>query len=264
MHGDVRGNRADVGVLFVDLLFALVVVELLEPMRAPGRIAPEGWWQLGLTLALTLLSWIGYHLSLSRANEPIHVDAPPFVHLVLDVAMVAAYWLCAVSFERTDSDYSWASIGSPSAVPEAIFVTSAFLLYVAWDWTARWIKGPWARNVRKRIESNMRTPYGDEIQVWRSIDLERWKKRTIPTYVCLFASGVLLVAAVLTQIHSHDPVATRRWVIGLDIGLIAVVVGFRAGKEMASYPSRVNKVLAFGCIFGWYWALGTPAILTMV
>jgi hypothetical protein len=153
-----RADRGDVGVLFVDLLFALVVVELLEPLRRPQEIAAEGWAQLGLTLALTMLSWIGYHLSVGRIDEPVRIDSPTFVHLVLDVAMVAAYWLCAVSFERVGAVYSWAKVPNPSAVPEALFIAIAFVLYVAWDWTARWIHGPWARLVNARRAAGPERP----------------------------------------------------------------------------------------------------------
>jgi len=56
-----------IGIDLVDLLFALVVFELLAPLREPGEVVLAGWWHLAVALTLTLLSW----MATTPALEPL-------------------------------------------------------------------------------------------------------------------------------------------------------------------------------------------------
>lgn len=255
-------DRGDVGVLFIDLLFALVVVELLEPLRDPADLLLEGWLHLSLAFTLTLLSWIGYHLSVSRIDEQVRIDSPQFVHLLLDVLMVVAYWLSAISYESSERTHSWWFFPRPSAVPEAALVTFAFALYVAWDLVARWIHGSWAERVNRRRIS-MRTPYAADLEVWNAEERRRWRRRAIPTRVCLLAVGFVLAIAILTQEVWTGDASLRMWVVGLDVSLYAAVIGFRTSKEWRSYPTRLNRWLSLICLAAFISGIGVPLIVAI-
>jgi hypothetical protein len=268
-------DRGDVGVLFVDLLFALVVVELLEPLRNPADVLAAGGVQLVLAFILTLLSWIGYHLSVSRLDGPVRIDSPSFIHLLSDVLMVALYWLTAVSYERAVDgrplDHSWWIFPNPSPVPEAMFVAGAFALYVVWDRLSGYIHTTWADKVNAELEQARfaklagasdvrRARYSEPQRRWPDEEIARWKSRNRPTNRCFLITVGVLAVAVLVQEAGPWASTAERWTIGIDVALIGVVVSFRTWKEWRAYRTRLARWLTIACWSLAVAALAVPAI----
>ena len=66
-------DEEKVGITFVDLLFALVVGEILTPLQRWWTIPATGWSHLAVALVLAVASWIGYHTSANRPRYSIKI-----------------------------------------------------------------------------------------------------------------------------------------------------------------------------------------------
>jgi hypothetical protein len=141
LTGTPDPDPGKVGISFVDVLFALVVGEVLSPLRRWWTIPGPGWSHLVLAAVLVLTSWIGYHNSTNRPKYEIAFVNLPLWQFVLDISMVIAYWFTATSAELPEHSPVM-DLPAPrgSAVPEAILVAVCFLLYVLWDEVGRQIK----------------------------------------------------------------------------------------------------------------------------
>lgn len=194
-------DSASVGITFVDVLFALVIGEILTPLRHYHDLPGYGVTHLGVAAVLTLTSWVGYHNSHNRPQYLIRFVNKPLAQFVLDILMVLAYWLAAVSAEIPEDGRAL----HPSANPEAGVVLAAFCLYVLWDIVAREIR----RDERYRARPVSRDVPG----------------RRNATYVGFL---IALVIAAVVEVSHPD---TSGAVYVVDIALIVLLVGYRLLKE---------------------------------
>src|SRR4051794_32415538 len=111
--GSVDESR--IGITFVDVLFALVIGEILGPLRTYWTIPQAGWSHLAVALTLTLGSWVGYHSSANRPQYMISFFNWPTFQFLLDIGMVMTYWIAATSVETKGAI-------TYSALPESICV----------------------------------------------------------------------------------------------------------------------------------------------
>jgi hypothetical protein len=254
------------GELFVDILFALVVGLMLEPLRNPKEVTLEGGFHIAVAFVMTMLSWLGYHASTSRLDPAIripqihrfnkwreYIDPPPgienkgrnlpFLHFVLDVSMVVVYWLTAVSFDRAfprdgEAARFWRYRDDPSAFHEALFVLAAFGLYVLWDGISLMAaKNEIARLARVKVADLSQEDADKHAKLKEEADntLVRRQRRKHPTRRCTAAVGGLFVLACFAS--------DRWWVIGIDVSLIGVLITYRYWKELVG-PGRLAQSVA--------------------
>lgn len=191
------------GVDFVDILFALVVAEILTPLRHPKEILSVGYAHLGVAAVLTLASWVGYHHSSNRADRKFRLLPNDRVMwlFVLDIAMVVLYWLAAAQAEVLDHEARF--VPTASARPESWIVVASFVLYALWDALSAWEKAG-DRRVLTRLTSR------------------RWL-----TISCLVIG--LAIAIVVELVDPTHGVA----IVAADTVLVALLLGYRVAKELA-------------------------------
>lgn len=234
MAEDTDGQADQTGTLFVDILFALVVAEILTPLKTPEYITGPGGAHLVVAFTLTILSWVGYHNSKSRADARIRFPTSTkldrlkrhphnnweyfaFKQFVLDVLMVIVYWLAAITFES--SAYStrrshWFWPTGASAVPEALAVSASFVLYAVWDFIGR-------QEVRRRLD---RAVTEDEATAALRRTQVRRERRRWPTLKCGASALALLLVAF---VWSDTP-----GVYVVDGLLVVILVLYRYRKEV--------------------------------
>jgi hypothetical protein len=144
----------EVGINFIDILFALVVGEALLALNRSLHMPAAGIAHLVFAAVLTITSWIGYHRSAHRYIGAITFDLrkpAELVHLAkfsLDIALVVLYW---VAVQTTEWGFS-ARGQSPSWRSTTSIAVSVFGIYVIWDFLA-WRglgsgRGSWASSRR--------------------------------------------------------------------------------------------------------------------
>lgn len=204
-------DEEKVGITFVDVLFALVVGEILSPLRRWWTIPSLGWTHLAVALVLTLGSWIGYHMSANRPRYSIRLVNWPFAQFVLDIAMVITYWIVAVTVPVPQYLPFLGDAPPPAAtaLPEAILVFIAFVLYVMWD----------------RVGHIMQNAPAFPSVVEKPYDPARRKTTVI---FALVSAGIAVLAGVVDHCWG-DPWS---WVLTIDILLIADLVLYRTAKEL--------------------------------
>ena len=199
-----------VGITFVDVLFALVVAEILSPLRRYWTLPGTAFSHLAVALVLTVGSWIGYHLSANRPQYAPNFFNLPLLQILLDVAMVIVYWMTATTTPLPEH-FALLDLPAPkaSALPESILVSAAFILYVFWD------------QVAKEIQ---RRPYYPRI-VQKPYD----PGRRMITFIfwLLTLPAVALAWYADRRWHNH-----WAWVVAIDVGLIALLILYRAAKEV--------------------------------
>jgi len=215
-------DPSHVGLGFVDVLFALVVGQILAPLSEWSKISQVGWTHLGVGLVLTLTSWIGYHSSRNGPRFQIRFPNLPLLTFALDVLMVIAY-----SLTVTTADLGLGKHQAITALPEALLVTVSFLLYVAWD----------AANQRINASSAYETAYKTAVKKkvlledqWPTTphDKAKSRRRRVVTLVFLPLVSAVLLVDLLVQIGGT---VTTAWVMGIDCALIVLLILFRIFKE---------------------------------
>ncbi|WP_165797865.1 hypothetical protein [Mycolicibacter virginiensis] len=197
-------DKARAGLSFIEVLFALVVARVLDPFAHYMSIPAAGFSHLGVALVLTVTSWIGYHNSWNRPRYFIRFANLPLWQFFIDVLLVAAYWFCAVSAEGTGTDLG----REISARPESVCVAISFVLYCFWDWVGYGIR---------RSALYPKSPPRNDVPRRRHV-----------TYICTtIAIGIAGMVCLI------DPTCDCV-VVGIDLALIALILGFRFAKEAPS------------------------------
>ena len=116
---------------FVDILFALVVGQILDVMSSWNAMSANDRAHLVFVFVLTLGSWVGYHSSVNRESGEVSFDLWDAVarialgKLTIDITLVVAYWLAARNL----------IVGSaaPSVRGSLAAAAVTLVLYVFWD-----------------------------------------------------------------------------------------------------------------------------------
>lgn len=194
-------DETRVGLSFIEVLFALVVARVLDPLADFSSIPGAGLSHLAVGFVLAVTSWIGYHNSWNRPRYFIRFANLPLWQFVIDVALVITYWFCVVSAEGTGTGLG----KSVSARPEALCVAISFVMYCLWDAVGHAIR---------QSDLYEKSPPSRDVP-----------RRRYVTWICAAASAVLAIVTWWV-----DP-ASKGSIIGIDLALVALVLIFRFAKE---------------------------------
>ena len=196
-------DPSHVGIGFIDVLFALVIANILGVIGWPpvGRLSPQSA-NLAVAMVVTLASWVGYHNSANRPRFKIRFFNLPIIQFAIDVALVLDYWLLATSAVSKSADVTSGLVASE-------LVLSAFVLYIVWDLVGMAI-GAQATYRQEYLKVN---PSGYRFSPWRPIT----------TIVCT----VLALATFLLARHDGNNVS----VYMIDSFLIGIALIFRVAKD---------------------------------
>jgi hypothetical protein len=157
LNHDADPNQPnEVGINFIDILFALVIGEALLALNRVLQMPAAGVAHLVFAAILTITSWIGYHLSAHRYIGIITFnlkERSELIHLAkfsLDIVLVVLYWIAVQTTEWGFSDKGQ----SPSWRWTTAIAVSVWGVYVLWDFLA-WLgsggsRGSWA-TARRRV-----------------------------------------------------------------------------------------------------------------
>jgi hypothetical protein len=196
-------DEARVGLSFIEVLFSLTVVRILEPLMHYTTIPNVGRIHLVLAFVLTVTSWVGYHNSWNRPRYFIRFANLPLWQFLIDVALVVTYWFCATSAEGIGTDLGKQS----SAQPESVAVAVSFVLYCLWDLVGYAIR---------KSDHYDQNPLNKDVP----------RRRYVTWAFAAVAVGIAL-AVWMTQ-----PKADHM-IIGVDCILIILIVAFRFTKEFS-------------------------------
>jgi predicted RNase H-like HicB family nuclease len=226
-------DRASVGVSFVDILFALAVGQILMPIAVwaqaqdpqKSSLPLVNWLHLGVAFTITIASWIGYHESANRAGFQPRFFNVEFVKLLLDIAMVAVYFVLAAFAARLPAQIR----------PETSLVLAAFVLYAFWDLAAVYQKGnkDYKDVWTDAFSDSART---DVNKAWSPTD---WG-RVWATFVCLVVSGAVCLYT-WTVASQH---VSRTFSIVIDCGLLVLLLFYRKLKQWLSAKGFSPKTWA--------------------
>jgi hypothetical protein len=211
------------GVSFIDILFALAVAAILQPVEQrvehPVSHPLPAANVVGLAVVLTLVlgSFIGHHNSSSKPRFKIRFLNSSFIKFTLDMMMVIVYFVLAAFAAKSPIDLD----------AEATLLCVTFLLYSLWDCAS--------------LYEAHRSKYEKEWKRALELDLitDPWKKykriRMVPTVVCL--TIFLLIRILLiwkTAPHSFEFTMT------LSLLFIFVIFGYRFWKDFLSCGRAEN------------------------
>jgi len=213
-------DRGSVGTDFVDVLLALVVIEILRPLRDYQDLSVAAWSHLGLAAVLTLTTWIGHHRR-GRQQFLVRFFNLPLWSFGLDLLMVAACWMIAVTAE---SAYTFRA-GTATVRPEAIFVMGAFALYSLRDLVARHMRGE-----GQQYEAVL----ASELPGYEPAPTVERTRRTMVTEIFAGLAFVVGIAAIVTQASLDD---LDMWhAVLFDTLLAAVLIGYRVATDYVRAP----------------------------
>jgi hypothetical protein len=201
-------DAANVGIGFVDVLFALVIAQAFNAIdwNHLRQITAGPLSSLVVAIEVTLLSWIGYHNSRNKAKAVVRIFNLQLLQFVIDILLVFDYWLLVTS----------AGVGpihNQSGQVTAMLVFVSFTLYLAWDFvSARMAKSSAYGFIDKPTDS-------------------RYRRRS--TFMCWAATAVLF----LVTFWWHDRY-TSVIVINVCLGLIAIL--FRWRKDRVPKPALLS------------------------
>lgn len=203
---------------FIGMMFAVAIgevgLQVAELVRA-GVYNVSACTHIVLATLVIATSWVGWTLSVAPgARKDVEkIFQWEFLVLLLDVVLVILYFILArsVHFEKEETK---PAIASAHAIVWTLFWI--FLLYFFWDVLTKIII--FGRDVKK-----------EEGKKWHQYILSRsWGKqyglRMVPTLICL--------ALILVGIRLLRGVDLPS--VGFDIAFIALVLFFRALKEVVS------------------------------
>jgi hypothetical protein len=202
-----RIDPSRVGISFIDVLFALVVGQTLEPLVAWDILPGVAFAHMGVAFVLTVASWIGYHNSINRPHYVIGFINWPLWQFAVDVALVIVYWLTATYIEGPHPFGAEEVVRLPSLRPEAVLVAVSFVLYFIWDlitWSMR----------RSPTKYALFSPNNDTP-----------RRRTVTRICLILAAGIAWVAVC------GNPRSTF-WISFWDGALILLLIGYRIAKEI--------------------------------
>ena len=214
-------DPATIGISFVDILFALAVGQVLDPVKnwseGPDKnsLPLPVWTQLAVVLVLILTSWVGYHSSANRPRFRLGFFNSELVKFTLDVAMVVVYFMAAAIAARE----------SPTLRVLALMVMIAFGLYFLWDIVGAIQKAdPRYKAEWDRVQAEpTRT---DVVEDWEPTN----PVRILITFIGLVIASGFFVLTLLVPAFHHP---TRLEVVAADALAIVVLVAYRYAKQLA-------------------------------
>lgn len=209
---------------FVEMMFALAVAEVA--IHAADLVNVDVAFvqktpaiaHLSLTLLAIAASWVGWRQSVSPGmkDKVKFIFTWPFLGLLVDVLIVILYFMLARNMDAIVQNQKGTSI-VPNAAPECILVCVIFGVYAFWDFVADMLQ----KGTLQRIKT-----YRDRLYA------------TFVSCCCSLASLVLCI--ILTYLSWGK--SESRAVVAVDLGLICVILLFRAIKPTEGAVAKVLRV----------------------
>lgn len=227
-------DPATIGISFVDILFALAVGQVLDPIKNWGEDPTKNplplpvWTQLAVVLVLILTSWVGYHSSANRPRFRLGFFNLELAKFALDVAMVVVYFVAAAVAARS----------APSLRVLALTVMICFGFYAAWDLVGvrqkAGVDNPYKAEW-ERVKADTARP--DVVEPWSPT---RWAR------ICVTFGGLAITtgffACTLEIERLRHP---SRWVVvTADFVAIVALLIYRAAKDWVGQPDAGSAAVA--------------------
>jgi hypothetical protein len=125
-----KADEHDTGLRFTDILFGFVITQIFLRLQNWGDLPGYVRWQLVVSAALVLGSWIGFRGSLNRSSYKLKFFNLPLVRFIVDQLMIVLYFRIAV-LTPNDANASF----DPETLTNATLETLLFVfaLYAVWD-----------------------------------------------------------------------------------------------------------------------------------
>lgn len=223
-------DPATIGISFVDILFALAVGQVLDPIKNWGEDPTKNplplpvWTQLAVVLVLILTSWVGYHSSANRPRFRLGFFNWELVKFALDVAMVVVYFVAAAVGARS----------VPTLRVLALMVMISFGLYATWDLVGAAQKAgsdnPYKAEWERVQGDAART---DVVEPWSPTSLARISI----TFIGLAVTTGFFVATLEIEQLRHP----SRWVVvTADLVAVIALLAYRAAKDWVGQPDAAR------------------------
>lgn len=214
---ELKIDPSSTGISFVDILFALVITEILNPVQhwissAHGSLPSVEIMNLLLVLTISLTSWIGYHSSVNRPQFQIDFFNLELAKFLLDIIMVVLYFLMA----------SVAVRGTHGLKILALFTFLSFLAYDIWDHVSKAQKGKEKYSIAFMDSKETLPP----TVTWST---KYHAGRHAATIICLILTAVIWALTEWLTPTKGAPSVT--WAIATDSALMGVLIFFRFLKH---------------------------------
>ncbi|WP_419944957.1 hypothetical protein [Candidatus Poriferisodalis sp.] len=241
-------SESQTGVLIVSVLFAIVIgrllakistlvvevtrakclraeVDLLEIVSKGEKVeCLHATWldalgersevilHLSIAVALIMTSAVGYYNSRQMPKLDVKFFNIPLLQALLDIAMVATYYLLV--------DLAEPSINQVSARPEAVLITIVFLLYVLWDFANyRVLKDEYSQVALRKVPG---------------ICVEYDYRRGVTLAFFAVIAGVTIIYLLL---YSAGTATGRASTVAMDVFLLFAIIMYRAFKVLRDSSS---------------------------
>ena len=194
------------GISFIDILFALVIGQVLLEVRWPSLypVITTGHASMLVAAFVTIASWIGYNNSHNKPQYRIQFINWPLIQFFIDISLVFFYWLMVIAAEDDGHDGS-----SPAVLAKLLLFI--FSLYILWDITS------W-RISKYESESSQSA------------------RRRIHRFLITLGSTVLSAVAWWVASTIEMTARAEYWI---DSALILISLGFRFAKDWQSRKQEV-------------------------
>lgn len=184
-------SEHNTGLTFTDILFGFVISQIFLRLQHFGELPTFVRWQLIVSTALVLGSWIGFRRSRNRSSYELKFFNMPLARFIVDQLMIVLYFRIAVlaPVEATTPR-------DPSQLTNTTIETLAIIfgLYVVWDIGGLIMGG--ARG-RKKYEEASADWYGFGITLFFAVLVAGLLFLTSRTAIDGSAAGMLLAAATV-------------------------------------------------------------------
>lgn len=202
-------DKPEVGLSFVDLLYAVPVVDLATRVASTHleRVRASGWTDVALALAAITFGWVGHHTNrqqLPPALKDVRNSEQPFTQLrfaqfLVEILIIVAYFALGTRALLPDHQ----GVGSPDEFGKGVCLVGIYLLYLMWDFL--------------------------DIRIAGQKGLYKWKDRAKHgmwvTLAFLVVFAVFLVVGLTQRNH------TLHSVVVFDLAAIACLYLYRAIQE---------------------------------
>lgn len=205
-------SELDTGLRFTDILFGFVISRIFLRLQHFGELPVFVRWQLVVSTALVLGSWIGFRRSLKRASYELKFFNLPLFRFIVDQLMIILYFRIAV---LTPNNPEASFDPSSLAVDTLQTLVIIFGLYLVWDLLGQLMSIKWGSK-KKYLKSE-----GN-------------------------ASGILITLAfglafvVLLHISAVEDVDASLATV-LFTAATALLLGYRWAKEIRSTWKELSK-----------------------
>lgn len=205
-------SELDTGLRFTDILFGFVISQIFLRLQHFGELPGFVRWQLVVSAALVLGSWIGFRRSLNRSSYELKFFNLPLARFIVDQLMILFYFRITV-LTPNDPEASF----DPSSLVSDTFQTLVIIfgLYLLWDLLGQLMSIKWKS--KKKYEGS---------------------DGNVPGVLITFAFGLAFVALLhIAAVKDVDEALA----VTLFAVATALLLGYRWAKEIRTTWKQLQK-----------------------